>query len=718
MLFQWDPVKSSFTRVLESVSLSGLSLSGSHSLIQHFINTGTNFRKLYNFTTQSDAMDCTAMVAFRRSIGDLLDHVERHICGQLHRTRSLLQLQQVTDRPYHILEHISALLRRVRHVRTDEVLISMLSDDVTALAEGSSVLVGAIREILVLVSMPWLQTLAEDMGLASSLRTNTLLATPDNAASISQHAPAEAMFLMAEDSRNVASVRRSISLLRQHVPDHPLVKPDGSFQQDISQMMACYDPEALVQQANEYQDKMSEALSDYRQGSGRLEVSTLADATDIQSSGYDDHGPFALSALEEIADLEAETPHDTPSDTHVYVRLRSNLDVVLAATCEESVSDLVQSSSDVLAPLRSFIDVQAVLVNGAVMSYVLNTYHLRDHLELHRSYHLFGNGDFVTRLATALFSGEVQTAERKRGNIPTSETMGLRLDSRESQRWPPASSELRLTLLNVLSDSYTPQSANEDKIQLPGGLSFAIRELTDAEIDRVMDPTSIYALDFLRLQYTPPSPLADIFTAVIVQHYDVVFRTLLVHVRVIHATSQLSMFCTKHTKQSPAHADNETIIRRFAWKARQLSTTIFSHFTDTVINNAWAAFSQQLDSLQSHAHTGSSADLHSITRLHETCLDDIRSKMFLRQKHAKLRLVLEEMAAIVIKTTLAAVHDTASESSIAEQERRLDALSAELRALLEILANKPSREGRSDGTILHAQSESDAAKGLLARLSW
>jgi hypothetical protein len=719
MLSQWDSAKGSFTRVLERASLSGLSLSGSHSLIQHFINTGTIFRKLYTFATQSDVKDCTAMVAFRRSVGDLLDHVERHICGQLHRIRSLLQLQQVTDRSYHILEHIGTLLQGVRHVRTDEVLISMLSDDVTALAEGSSVLVGAMREILVLVSMPWLQSLAEDMGLASSLRTNTLLAAPDDTVSTSQPPPPEAVFLTAEDRRNVASIRRSISLLRQHVPDHPLVKPDGSFlEQDISQMMARYDPDALVEQANEYKDKMSEALSCYRQGSEMHEMSTLGDAKKVHASVSDDHGPFDLTAVEDIADLEAETPRKTSMDTHVYVRLRSNLDVILAATCADAISNLAQTSSDLLALLRPFIDVQAALVNGAVMSYVLNTYHLRDHLELHRSYHLFGNGDFVTRLATALFSGEVQTAERKRGNIPTSETMGLRLDSRESQRWPPASSELRLTLLNVLSDSYAPQSNQEDKVQLPGGLSFAIRELTDAEIDRVMDPTSIYALDFLRLQYTPPSPLADVFTATIVQHYDAVFRTLLVHVRVLHATSQLSMFCTKHTKQSPSYAENDTIIRRFAWKARQLSTTIFSHFTDTVITNAWAAFSQYLDSLQHHVQTGQSADLHSITRLHETCLDDIRSKMFLRQKHAKLRLVLEELAAIVIKTTLTTVHDTAGESSVEEQERRFDALSGELRALLEVLANKPSREGRSDGMIMHTQSESDAAKLLLARLSW
>jgi len=466
---------------------------------------------------------------------------------------------------------------------------------------------------------------------------------------------------------------------------------------------------------------MFAALSHHCRGSrsDRVLTPVLEDPMEIEMTASKDDGPFALSTLEDFAVLENDTAHETSSEAQVYSRLRRNLDVILAADEEDLVSDVLQLTSDLLAPLRPFIDVQAALVNGAVLRYVFNTYQLRDHLELHRSYHLFGNGDFVTRLATALFSGDVQTAERKRGNIPTSETMGLRLDSRESQRWPPASSELRLTLLNVLSESYAPNTPHEDNIQLPGGLSFAIRELTDAEIDRVMDPTSIYALDFLRLQYTPPAPIADIFTATIAQHYDSIFRTLLVHVRVLHATSQLSMFCIK--QQSPSSVGRQTTIRHFAWKARQLSTTIFSHYTDTVIAKAWNVFSERLDELQpceEVEHTPQSVDLHTITRLHETCLDDIRSKMFLRHKHAKLRLVLEELAAIVIKTALIVVHDATGKSSVAEQEGRFDVLSVELRSLLEVLANKPVREERGDMHLQRTHTESDAAKLLLARLGW
>jgi hypothetical protein len=347
-------------------------------------------------------------------------------------------------------------------------------------------------------------------------------------------------------------------------------------------------------------------------------------------------------------------------------------------------------------------------------------------LELHRSYHLFGNGDFVTRLATALFSDDVQTAERKRGNIPTSETMGLRLGSRESQRWPPASSELRLTLLNVLSDSYVASDAQQQgTTQLPGGLSFAIRELTDAEIDRVMDPTSIYALDFLRLQYTPPSPLADIFTPAIVQHYDSIFRTLLVHVRVLHSTSQLSALCNKtKIRKASRTASRETItLRRFAWKARHFSTTIFSHFTDTVIASSWKAFSSQMTALRPKAQGETETqptDLPSLTASHESYLSSIRNKLFLRHKYAAIRLAVEELAGLIVKTTAGALYPSETErSSLVEQEERFDVLSEELIVLLRGLASKPPKEQRDwqQQQSSSSSSESEAAKLLLARLS-
>jgi hypothetical protein len=733
VLFQWNPAKRSFVSTLQRVSLPGMSLLGSQELLQQFLDTGTTFRELCAFVALPNTRVCTAMVALRRSTSAVLDHLEHHLCEQIVGVRSLLQLQQVVDRPLSILRHLHTFLGRLRRDLIDEELISTLSDEVTRLAESGSTLTGMMSEILSGASMPWLQRMAEDVGLSASMRGSNCAPSTDGIASTASDPMPEASFLAIEDTRTLSSVRRSIRLLRQHVPDHPLVDPQSAaLGLDVIQTAPGRDLAVMLQRADEYKSQMTEEMTRHRHSIRWLRKPAQLPPSKDSSSTVDSEGPFALSALEDIAVLENEMGVADPTETTVYHSLQKAVEVTLESSTEQPDNISVGDFSDVLFPLRPFIDAQASLVNGAVAEYLFNKYKLLDHLELHRSYHLFGNGDFVTRLATALFSDDVQTAERKRGNIPTSETMGLRLGSRESQRWPPASSELRLTLLNVLSDSYVSSDAHQQgTTQLPGGLSFAIRELTDAEIDRVMDPTSIYALDFLRLQYTPPSPLADIFTPTIVQHYDSIFRTLLVHVRVLHATSQLSALCNKtKIRQSSRTASRETLtLRRFAWKARHFSTTIFSHFTDTVIASSWKDFSSQMIALRPKAQdeaeetqTQQPTDLPSLTASHESYLSSIRNRLFLRHKHAAIRLAVEELAGIIVKTTAAALRPSESERvSLAGQEERFNVLSEELNGLLRGLASKPAREQRDwqqQQQSSSSSSESEAAKLLLARLSW
>ena len=736
MLFQWSPAKRSFLPTLQRVSLPGTSLLGSQELLQQFLDTGIAFRELCAFVSQPNTRVCTAMVALRRSTSAVLDHLEHHICEQIIHVRSLLQLQQVTDRPISILRHLYGFLGNLRRDLVDEELISTLSDEVTRLAESGSTLTSIMSEILSGTSTPWLQRMAEDVGLSSSMGNSNCAASTDAIASAASDSMPETSFLTVEDARTLSSVRRSIRLLRQHVPDHPLVDPySAALGLDVAQNAPDRDLVNILQRANAYKAQMAEEMARHRHGTHCPRRTAMLPPGKASSTNDESEGPFDLSALEDIPTFGEDVSIATPPESQVYQNLQKALKATLENVAGQPDSISVEDFSDILFPLRPFIDAQASLVHGAVAEYLFNKYKLLDHLELHRSYHLFGNGDFVTRLATALFSDDVQTAERKRGNIPTSETMGLRLGSRESQRWPPASSELRLTLLNVLSDSYM-SSDNQQKgtTQLPGGLSFAIRELTDAEIDRVMDPTSIYALDFLRLQYTPPSPLADIFTPAIVQYYDSIFRTLLVHVRVLHATSQLHALCNKNTTHSNSRTTSRETrtLRCFAWKARHFSTTIFSHFTDTVIASSWKGFSSQLTALQPKAQEEGKAaaaaslgnrqqtDLPTLTASHETYLSSIRSKLFLRHKHAAVRLVLEELAGLIVKTTAAAVHPSESDKvSLAGQEERFDVLSNDLIGLLRGLASKSSREQRDwQQSSSSSSSESEAAKLLSARLSW
>ena len=105
-----------------------------------------------------------------------------------------------------------------------------------------------------------------------------------------------------------------------------------------------------------------------------------------------------------------------------------------------------------LIPLLSFnpiIAAQGRIVNGTCMRMFFNSHKLRDHLSLQRSFHLLGNGVFSSRLSHALFDPELESAERHRGVARSGGIMGLRLGGRDT--WPPASSELRLALMGVLT---------------------------------------------------------------------------------------------------------------------------------------------------------------------------------------------------------------------------------------------------------------------------
>src|SRR5690606_14844995 len=114
-----------------------------------------------------------------------------------------------------------------------------------------------------------------------------------------------------------------------------------------------------------------------------------------------------------------------------------------------------------LVPLLSFgpvIEAQSSLISRECMRLLFDTHQVRTHIDLLRQYFLFGNGVFCSRLAHALFDPDLSSAERRSGVALSGGTMGLRLSGRRT--WPPASSELRLALMGVLSECYQPPSAS------------------------------------------------------------------------------------------------------------------------------------------------------------------------------------------------------------------------------------------------------------------
>jgi hypothetical protein len=369
--------------------------------------------------------------------------------------------------------------------------------------------------------------------------------------------------------------------------------------------------------------------------------------------------------------------------------------------------------------LRPLVREHAKLINNTILRHLFWTCRLQHNLDLQHQYHLFGNGDFVARLSTALFSPEAQSAERTRGIIPTGKTMGLRLGISDGQRWPPASSELRLTLAGVLTETYHPERANDKPLkanikELPGGLSFSIRELPDDEIEKVLDSGSLYALDFLRLQYIPPAGLEAVITPSSMQAYDGIFRQLLRMIRILDVSETI-----KKRSRLKETLDSSSFTR-FSVEAHHFTSTIMSYMMDTGIQTPWRAFIASVAEVEIDLKSGEERNaknpilgLDGLRRLHEQCLESIRARLFLRRKHEKIRNAIEEASMGILRC--AAAMETGEFDTFETLYAKFEERIAELLSVLRRAVNRPGKM-RVDMDI--AESDAEAMLPLLQRLNW
>ncbi|KKY34145.1 putative spc97 spc98 family protein [Diaporthe ampelina] len=305
-----------------------------------------------------------------------------------------------------------------------------------------------------------------------------------------------------------------------------------------------------------------------------------------------------------------------------------------------------------LLPLLSFgpmVYAQARLINRECLRLLFSEHGLRKHLTLQRAFQLFGNGMFSSRLANALFNPDMDTTERRSGVSRSGVTMGLRLSSREN--WPPASSELRLALMGVLTESYQ-QESDGDKHGLPGDLSFSIRDLSTEEMEKCMDQGSLEALDFLRMSYKPPQTLAPVITPASLVKYDQIFKLMLRVLRMLFVVDQLFRDIVLKTSH---WANLDDVCVRFRVEAHHFVTKIARYFFDIGIDQTWRHFQAWLDKiekgLQDNGFDKSSA-IVSPKRLgdeHERTLDDMAQALLLRKRQQPVLKLLEEIFTQILR---------------------------------------------------------------------
>jgi hypothetical protein len=670
ILFSWDVKARTFAPAISDGRSSGLTLPCAKSLTTQFILTGSTFVWLRAFVERTFASGTSipARVALATCISSILSTFEDHLGTHCNSVRSLLQLQNLFDRPRRILMHTARTVDAVKLAKSNEQLASILYQRVLELEEGDQDLRRLSAEILRKVAKPSMDILAEWAGIMKGQDTVPIaersgfvtVEDNDEAKGPPEYTYNPLMmphFVAPEDGSVIFEAGNGLRFLQSHHPEHPLASPSkfGIKAPELEWNYTWQGIESIAAKAKSYEESLRQAILELGTGSITTDECTLQTEPpmnpEIEKAGTDHE-----MMLQESADVFDQPP------CYRTTALPDELQIITSQLLTESTDRI---NGQTFAPpisltstlsFRPLLAAQAKLVNATTLRLFFRSHQLRLHLSLQRQYHLLGDGVFSSRLASALFDPERESAERHKGTMRSGVHMGLQLGSRDT--WPPASSELRLALMGVLSESFyssalyystvrdghkhlgTDGRVDKDGDEMPGQLAFSIRQLSESEMEKSMDPDSLYALDFLRLQYVPPSPLNLVISSTSLEKYDYIFRFLLRLLRILFVVSHLPR----------EFEDKES--RFFRMEAHHFITATSSYIFQTGIADHWNAFSSFISNVETRLGEEDEAGelgarvtsgLETLKTAHEQCLDSILFSLLLRRRQKKVMALLEEI---------------------------------------------------------------------------
>ncbi|KAK5722237.1 hypothetical protein LTR17_014340 [Elasticomyces elasticus] len=693
IFFRWDGIKQSFTQTLGGTPTAGLSVPASDSFTAELMAYAGFYRRLqaYSASGSPRKYQSAVVLALKRSIASVLEAIEGSIVACTQSVHSLLQLQFATRLPRQLLQLLETLKDAVDGANSDEAAICVLSDTIDAVVATNNDFAGVLEAMLTQVSRPWLTRLAGEVGLidqphlTSRAAEETAINGDGMSTSIMSELPvplpSNSLFT-AEDQTLLHETRATVKLLRTYLPE--TVRYVGHSLDQV------YDSDPVWEAPEQQQQHVLLEQDVWASHQAQQQFYGAIDNQMSSTPSISQRGPH--DPVHAIASEALTQQHDPTQD-------------------DSADLDTVQKPFD---SLRPSIEVQAQRVNRSLLRYLFRDCRLRQHLDIQRAFHCLGSGEFVSRLCTALFSEETQSAERRRGTLSNGKTMGLRLGVQE-QRWPPASSELRLALADVLSEVYyNSQAAVEgggSRSDLPGGLSFAIRELPEAEIDRVMDAGSIFALDFLRLQYAAPPPLDAVLTPSTMQKYDELFRFMLRMVRAVYMAARIGSDSGHHQPPSVI-----TTAARFALEARHVTAMLMSYFVDIGIAAPWLGLQHSLDEVERALEDGHAmkVGISALRDMHEHFLESARGRLFLKRKQQAVRTAIENVL-IALFRAVGIVQSETDNPHLALAYEAYSAAVVQLVHLLQAIVNKPSNGHASSDS---KDDDAQMAGMLLAKLNW
>ncbi|KAF2821191.1 hypothetical protein CC86DRAFT_359909 [Ophiobolus disseminans] len=671
ILFEFNAKLKSFEPTISDGRMSGVSLIAAQSLIAQFIHTGNTFLYLRSFAerTFASASSIPARVALATTTSSILTTLEEQLGRQSRSIASFIQLQQQFARPRGILLHISRMVDAMKHAKTNEQLASILHHRLLELEDGDEGIRRLSSQMLCAVAKPSLELLAEWIGTRKEQDTAPVASrdsfvteetgqADDDKPEYIYRSEMMPRFISLEDGNTIFETGLSLRFLKTQHPGHPLAKLHEANVAPPSFEWAFewQDIEAISAKAKAFEDRLRHTLLAYSRGS-RVDAEIVRMPEDVlplpREDRASDLGLYFEESIRQLDSLPQQPLQTLPDEMQLLMSDILSFGDLKSRGASNFSPPLSLTSSLSFRPL---IMAQSKLVNAATLRLFFRSHQLRHHLTLQRQYHLLGDGVFSSLLATALFDPDRESAECHKGQMRSGVHMGLQLGSRSS--WPPASSELRLALRGVLSESYYSSSmyqsllssgekiqkdttiSGRDNDELPGQLNFAIRNLTELEQEKVMDPDALPALDFLRLQYVPPTPLNLVITTTALDKYDLIFKFLLRLLRMLFVVSHLP-------RQYPNIES-----RQFRMEAHHFVTMLANYVFQTGITGNWHEFDGFVATLERRVNeedaageygTRITAGIASLRDAHEKCLDSIMFSLFLRKRQRKILALVDEI---------------------------------------------------------------------------
>ncbi|KAK6507507.1 hypothetical protein TWF481_005937 [Arthrobotrys musiformis] len=686
MLFKFNEQKGEFEMAKEDIRLSGTSVGLTQNLILQYLKCGNRLRALQAFakTVYGDIGSCCkTRVGLAHCIRIITVAVQNRLAVLFTNIQSVLQLDDIIRVPTLILEALLKIVERVKDARLDFHLLSATFEQIQQSEYKSDWLRHLLLLMLQRITRPWLTMVSKAIGVTVEKTPfvddifgdeSFFIELGDSVLGEGEEEPHADLifassnipsFLMLEEAERIHETSRGLRLLRRFHPNHPLLSDHAVERVNMRWSFSWDELQTIDLEAAAHEKRLQLAMQAFnftkRPRFSRLPVMQLGIydgfsfdfigkseeeinaslAASLENMNFEPQRVFGFEgAADDNLGNEALTVEPITSNQPVTARYPPPLSVTFSL----SINPILQA--------------QARLTNMACMRLLFKEKRVQNQYELLHSFLLFGDGVYVSRLSAALFSEELASGTTNSGIRSGIAAGGWGLQLGVRNDWPPASSELRLALMGIMAECYaggigkgTGHKENDD---LPGGLSFSVREMTEEEEDKCKNPDSLEALDFLQVSYRPKSPYDAVIDSVSLVKYDRLFKHLLRMIRMVYVVNRL--FEYTNIGRGKEESATNPIILRFRIEAHFFVSTLAKYMFETGVETVWKEFAKKLDEIERRLEKydisdryGEMESLGQLAAYHNSCLDQMLFATMLRLRQQPVLNLIEEIFGMVLK---------------------------------------------------------------------